>query len=165
MYINHITLNTGYLARTQRADVPPEVTALLAPWLQGIANSGQAHPLPVPELAHISAQAFVQDGGLAVTVSAPVGPHSPGRPHAGAVAPLVTFGVAQRSRQGAALWALLIRAFPVKQGLQQPEAPWLAVALHPSAAAYTGALDWLGDFERCIAWAWITRNPVLGAVQ
>lgn len=165
MYINHITLNTGHLARTQRAGVDPEVTALLAPWLQVIVNSGQAHPLPVPELAHISAQAFVQDGGLVVTVSAPAGPHTPGKPHTGPAMPLVTLGVAQRSRQGAALWALLVNAFGQKPGLQEPGAPWLAVALHPSAAAYTGALDWLGDFERCIAWAWITRNPVLGAVQ
>ena len=164
MYINHLTFNTGHMARTQRADVAPEATALLAPWLQEIANSGQAHPLPVPELAHISAQAFVQDGGLVVTVSAPVGPHSPGRPHVGTTVPVVTFGVAQRSRQGAALWALLIRAFQVKPGLQQPEAPWLAVALHPSIGAYVGPLDWLGDFERCAAWAWITRNPALGAV-
>lgn len=165
MYINHITLHTGHLARTQRADVAPEVTALLAPWLQSITNSGQAHPLPVPELAHISAQAFVQDGGLVVTVSAPVGPHVPGKPHEGAVAPLVTLGVAQRSRHGSALWALLTNTFGAAAGLQEPGAPWLALALHPSAAAYTGALDWLGDFERCVAWAWITRNPTLGAVQ
>ena len=163
MYINHLTLNTGHMARTQRADFVPEVTALLAIWLQSIINSGQVHPLPVPELAHISAQAFVQDGGLVVTVSAPVGPHVPGKLHAGAVAPLVTLGVAQRYRQGAALWALLLGAFASKPGLQQPVTPWLAVALHPSAAAYTGALDWLGDLERCIAWAWITRNPALGS--
>ena len=26
------------------------------------------------------------------------------------------------------------------------------------------AAEWLGDLERCIALAWITRNPDLGAV-
>ena len=161
MYINHITLNTGHLARTLRADVAPEVTALLAPRLQEIANSGQAHPLPVPELAHISAQAFVQDGGLVVTVSVPVGPHAPGKPHKGPTMPLATLAVAQRSRHGAALWELLASAFGAKPGLQEPRTPWIAVALHPSAAAYTGALDWLGDLERCVAWAWITRHPAV----
>ena len=161
MYINHITMTTGHLVRTSRGDVPPEVTALLAPWLQGLVSTGKAAPLPVPGLAEYSAQAFVQDGGLVVTVSAQVGPHAPGEPHKGPTMPLATLAVAQRSRHGAALWELLASAFGAKPGLQEPRTPWIAVALHPSAAAYTGALDWLGDFERCIAWAWITRHPVV----
>lgn len=155
MYINHITLNTGHIARTSRADVAPAVTALLAKWLPSTINSGKAHPLPTPELSHFSAQVFVQDGSLVVTVSAPVGPHRQGKPHAGQTMPLVTFGVAQRSRQRAPLWDMLVGAFGCKPGLQAPGAPYCAVAIHPGIAAYTGPIEWLGDFERCVAWAWI----------
>ena len=161
MYLNHITLATSHMARTSRADVAPDVTALLADWLPGAINSGQTHPLPVPSLSHFGAQVLVQDGGLVVTVVAPVGPHQHGKPHAGQTMPLVTFGVAQRSRQGAALWAMLIKAFGSAPGLQQPGTPWCAVAIHPSITAYPEPVDWLGDFERCVAWAWLTRNPDL----
>ena len=69
MYLNHLTLTTGHLARTSRGDVPAEVTVLLA--------------------------------------------------------------------------------------------PWLAVITHPTLAAHLGATEWLGDFERCVAWAWITRHPAV----
>jgi hypothetical protein len=26
-----------------------------------------------------------------------------------------------------------------------------------------GDIGWMGDFERCVAWAWITRNPAIEA--
>ena len=165
MYLNHLTLSTGHLARTQRADVAPAVTELLAGWLPGTIKTGRSHPLPVPTLSHFSAQVFVHAGALVVTVSAPVGPHEQGTPHIGQTVPLVTFGVAQRSRQGADLWASLTKAFLTARGLEMPGAPWCAVAVHPSIAAYAGPVEWLGDFERCIAWAWITRNPDLSSAK
>lgn len=161
MYINHITLATGHIARTSRADVAPAVTEALAAWLPATLNSGQLHALPVPELCHFAAQVLVQDGALVVTVSAPIGPHQPGQPHAGQTMPLVTFGVAQRSRHGAVLWGMMIKAFGCKPGLQAPQTPFCAVAIHPGIAIYKGPVEWLGDFERCVAWAWITRNPDL----
>lgn len=164
MYITHLTLNTGHTARTPRSDVSASVTKLLADWLPATVNSGRVHALPVPELSHFSAQVSMEDGGLVVTVSAPLGPHTPGQVHAGQTIPLVTFGVAQRSRQGALLWAMLLQSFGAKPGLQAPVTPWCAVALHPSLGAYTEPVDWLGDFERCVAWAWITRNAELRAV-
>lgn len=147
LYISHVTLTTGDLARTSRDDVAPEVTSLLAEWLAPIVNSGLRHPLPVPELAHFSAQAAVQDGSLLVTV------------YAGPTVPLVTFGVARRSRHGPALWALLTAAFETRAGLVMPASPWVAVALHPALSAGAVAPDWLGDFERCIAWAWLNARP------
>ena len=161
MYINHITLASGHVARTDRSDVNSAVTQLLADWLPDTINSGKAHPLPVAELSQFSAQVFVEGGALVVTVSAPVGPHEQGKPHFGPVMPLITMGVAQRSRQGAGLWSALTKAFDTRPGLEQPGTPWLAVAVHPSIAAYAGPVEWLGDFERCVAWAWITRNPNL----
>lgn len=76
---------------------------------------------------------------------------------------LVTMAVAMRPRQGAGLWRtlhnLLGGAMPplVTDPATQPPAPWLAVALHLPALlpAPHPALHWLGDAERCIAWAWI----------
>ena len=136
----------------------------MANWLLATINTGQAHALPTSTLSHFSAQIFVQDGALLVTVSAPVGPHQQGKPFTGKTMPLVTFGVAVRSRQTAPLWDILVKAFDCKSGLVAPAAPYCAVAVHPSIAAYSEPVEWLGDFERCVAWAWITRNPEFGLV-
>lgn len=165
MYINHLTLNTGHLARTSRGDVAASVTAHLAPWLQGLVNTGKAAPLPVPALSEYSAQALLQDGGLVVTIYAPAGPYQPGKPHGGDVMPLVTMGLAQRSRQAASLWEELCAPLPSRPAVDMPATPWLAVIMHPTLPAHRGAAEWLGDLERCIAWAWLTRNPGLESAK
>ena len=156
MYLNHITLNTGHLARTNRAGVAPEVTQLLAPWLKSIVDTDTTQPLPVPELSWLGAKAFVQDGGLVVTVY--------GRqPDIGPRLPWVTFGVAQRSRQSEPLWCLLGANFGAHPNAKIPGTPWCAAALLETAPKDLKLLQMLADFERCVAWAWITRNPTLSA--
>ena len=163
-YINHLTLTTGHNARTSRADVADEALAAVAPWLQSIVNTGQKSPLPVPTLSHFSAVAYVQDGGLIVTVYGPSGPHQPGQPAITDI-PLVTFGVAQRSRHSEPLWAMLLANFEHPEWIRQPTTPWCAVAVHPSIAAHADAISCLADFERCVSWAWITRNAQLESTK
>ncbi|HEX5539880.1 MAG TPA: hypothetical protein VFX01_08855, partial [Methylophilaceae bacterium] len=152
MYINHITMTTGHNARTSRADVADDVLAVVAPWLSEILNSGGTHPLPVQTLSHYSAIALAQDGGLLMTIYGPAGPHEPGKP-ANAAIPLVTFGVAQRSRHGRPLWDMLLARFEHKKNIEQPGTPWCAVVVHPSSSAHRSVFSWLADFERCCAWA------------
>lgn len=71
-------------------------------------------------------------------------------------------GVAQRGEQGAKLWGLLCGVHVGKAGCIKPDEPWCGVVVHPSIGTYRGDLAWVGDFERCVAWAWITRHPVIG---
>ncbi|QTD44309.1 hypothetical protein [Ottowia testudinis] len=153
MYIQHLTVTTGHAHRSTRAMVGDDVLALLSPWLdQAIAARAIT---PIPRMDGFGALCLHQQGTLVVTVYAP-------QPDIGPRMPQVTFGVAQRSRQAAALWPMLMQAGPAAPGVKQPEAPWCAVHLHPTVDR--DALDWLADFERCIAWAWITRKPQLEAV-
>lgn len=156
-YINHITLATGHCRRSPRDEVDDGALQALTPWLKNAIASGRIEPLPVQELSHCGAKA-IKEVGLVVTVYGPRGPHTPGEPHRGDYLPLVTLGVAQRSREARDLWGHM--AGHLKPGLEMPSTPWCAVAIHPTAAAFLDALKWLGDLERCIAWAWITRNPV-----
>lgn len=156
MYIQHLTLTTGHLRRSPRSEVDGETLARIGPWLAAAVDDSRAMPLPVSELADYTALAKVFDGSLLVTIS---GPPPTAGPMAGRAPPLVTLGVAQRSRHGAALWPLLTGpTMPaVKPGLKRPGEPWCAVALHPTIMMYPGAMEWIGDLERCIAWAWIER--------
>lgn len=155
IYINHITLNTGHTRRSPRAEVSGDTIEKLQPWLNAAINTGSRHPLPAPGLGHISAVAMVDDGALVVTVYAPSGPHEHGKPHAGATMPLVTIGVAKRSRQSDALWGKMVKAFGSAPNLRAPAIPWCAVALHAGMLIYPSSLDWIGDFERCVAWTWM----------
>ena len=150
MYVNHLTLATGHVSRIHRGDVAGEALARVAPWLGAMAQSGSPAPLPVSAVSDYTASAAVSDGALIVTISAGSGRAPP---------PLVTLGVAKHSRHGAALWPLLTGpSMPrIKTGLQSPAEPWCAVILWPSLALHPSAAAWLGDLERCIAWAWCTR--------
>jgi len=162
MHITHLTLATGHTTRIERGDVAGETLARVAPWLAALVASGQSAPLPVAELAHYSATAFVASGALVITICG-VAPTT-GR-MAGVPPPLATMGVAKRSRHGAALWPLLGAAHmpAIKPGLVRPGEPWCAVAIWPTITRHLDALDWLGDLERCIAWAWVTRPVDTGA--
>lgn len=42
-------------------------------------------------------------------------------------------------------------------GAEPPDAPWLAVWINEGALETDPAVHWLGDAERCIAWAYWTR--------
>ena len=152
--LNHITLSTGHIRRGLRSDVPGETLARVGPWLAALIDAGGLMPLPVSRLVDYSAMATVHDGGLIVTIS---GPAPTTGPMAGKPPPLVTMGVAKRSRHAATLWPLMTGPVmpPVKPGIQCPDTPWLAVAIWPTIALHPDALEWLGDFEQCIAWAWI----------
>lgn len=160
-YLHHVTLATGHSRRSPRSDVSPEVVDVVASWLDRAllpdAPSTQAPvPLPVADLAQFSAHVFTTAGGLVVTIYGPdiltLPPRTP------TPIPLVTFGVARRSRGAAKLWGDLISAAQAAHSMPpMPGAPWLAVVLHPSLIAFPDASHWLGDFERCVAWAWIDR--------
>lgn len=146
MYLNHITLSTGHIRRSPRAEVSNGVIQALSPWLQqGLAHDGP-YPLPGP-LGKEGYQAglSVEHGALLCTLS--VDPANP----------LVTFGVATRSRQSGELWAMMCAQFGSADALTAPGTPWCAVALHPAFVTHPEIAEWAGDFERCIAWTWIEK--------
>ena len=141
-YINHITLSTGHNRRSPKHEVGADTIAWLRPWLDKLLAGGMPLPLPEPSLAQYSASAHIEQGGLVMTV------------FAGADA-IVTFAVAARSRQSAPLWAYMRAQHGAAPVLAAPDVPWLAVALRPGLTQHHAASDWLGDFERCVAWTWL----------
>lgn len=153
-YITHITLSTGHTSRIKAGDVSGETLARVSPWLLTLVDAGRAMPLPVSSLREYTAHAAVQDGALVLTVSGPTitdaGQVQNMRP------PVVTIGVAKKSRH-AHLWRLMTTGQHMPQpapGIKPPETPWCAVSIWPSSVLCTDAFEWLGDFERCVAWAW-----------
>lgn len=144
-YINHITISTGHVARTSRADVTDETIKALSPWLKACMAYINPYPLPGPLGTRdgFVMAASIERGGLICHV----GHQDDG--------PLVTFGIAARSRQSGELWAWLCAQYGSRDALTAPSVPWCAVALHPAYMLQHGVSAWMGDFERCVAWTWI----------
>jgi hypothetical protein len=148
MYLNHITLSTGHTARTSRANVSDVTIKTLSPWLKACIDYIDDYPLPGPLGFRdgFVMSASILHGGLVCRVGHMVG------------GPLVSFGVAARSRQSGELWAWMCAQYGSKEALQAPGTPWCAVALRPAYSAQPGISAWMGDFERCVAWTWLERK-------
>lgn len=81
----------------------------------------------------------------------------------GASGILVTTGVGRggaADADGQGLWAALVDAGGYPVGADDPPpGPWCAVRLGLGTLHDRAALDWLGPFERALAWAWFRQAP------
>lgn len=161
-FIRHITLTTGHVRDSYSAEVSEDIRTLLQPLISH-ALTGRHAPIP----SRIDPPGCTITGGahgrcISLTIWAP--PLSRlAFPHAdeSARVPLTEIGIASHSRCGAVLWRSLHDAagrigIPVRTDSDTcPPEPWVAALLYHGAAIYTDAMHWLGDFERCLAWAWV----------
>jgi hypothetical protein len=140
---------------TRRDDVPPELLATLIPLVRECASTGKAE-LPTPsgliEIHSICAQNAQRQMAC----------WSLHRPNS---SPLVTQALALRKQEGDTLWRALHSSEnmlgPVfaTEGGEAPTEPWMGIILHRAlfqeSVGLSGPLQWLGDYERYLAWAWI----------
>jgi hypothetical protein len=128
----HYTIETGDLRDSPRDEVTIDL-AILAPLLR----SGD-HALPGPPGYRV--RVTTDQGVLAATVSR--GP-----------APLVTVFVCA-TLEALALAIKVTGTIPAKP----LAAPAALVQTHPTLHLDKDAIGWLGDFERCLAWAWVDNQ-------
>ncbi len=142
-YIDHLTLNTGHQRRSLRSEVRDDVIDHTRELLADAIDAGGDVDMPVPGY-----RLYVEPFGSRRAALCTVYRHAE---------PIATIGIAARPAR--ALWGQLIalrhRLEPDAPPLGEPQAPWCAVMLLPAIREAADALDWLGDFERCAAWAWI----------
>ena len=144
MYLVHITLNTGNARRSSRTEVSPPAVEAAAKTIGAALASGDQEPVGVPDYT-----ATATSKGKALLVTAWQGP-----------APLVTVGVALTSLSGAGLWRAMHKSIDglATRADSPPAPPWIAARIEPSVMHAVEALDWLGDWERCIGWAWVDHH-------
>lgn len=160
-YLNHATLNTGHVCKSFRSEIASGTVDILRPWITGLINhNGTKMAFPIAELKHFSALALTESG-LVMTVYGPASPHIKGAAATGEL-PLITFGVAQVGDNAQYIWDSLSKI--VRPNFTMPSTPWCGVILHPSLLLYQQDISWLADFERCVAWTWISGNASLKAV-
>lgn len=142
-FIHHITLTTGHVRDSFADEVSPEALAACKELVENLSTTRQT----VPGFTDYEITGSRWHRSMIVTV------------WCGDI-PLVTLGVALHSRDGAQLWRTLHRTdeIPVMTSPDKwPPEPWAAALLHVGLALHSDAADWLGDFERCMAWAFTLR--------
>jgi hypothetical protein len=145
----HYTLNTGTAITSTRTDVSDAVIAVC----QALLEPGQ-YGMPVPQLSeyviHIRENGT---GGLLFSIE-----------REGHM--IAACGVADSEESAEVMWIVIERTYLnfAEQGLMAEShleppvcptsVPWLAVVL-TGTDDELHAVAWLGDFVRCIAWAWL----------
>ena len=152
-YVHHVTLDTGHVRRSSRDEIAEDVRPVIAALLTA-ALDGQEPVIPgEPRGCTLR----VLDDQTSRCITAEVLAPYPG------LEPLVTIGIATHSRCGAPLWtrlhaqAELLGLAVATDPIRCPPEPWCAALIYPAAATYPDVLEWLGDLERCLAWAWLER--------
>lgn len=146
-YILHVTTNTGHRRRSFRSEVADSVVNTLRPLVER-AIAGER--VEIPQLDGYTMTAERHGWCLLVTLW--------GRsPSSDDPLPILTTGVAPRSRCGARLWRRLHEtATPLATGTDwTPPPPWVADRIEAGSALHLDAMHWTGDFARCIAWTWM----------
>lgn len=147
-FIRHITLTTGHARDSFPGEVSPEAIAACRQIIDQIIGGTISEPASIPGTGcHITGRASSKC--LLATVW-----------YRGEQRPLCTIAVAAHSRCGAKLWRDLHtwgETSVVTDPDRCPPEPWVAAALYSGIESHMEAAHWLGDFERCLAWAWLAK--------
>jgi len=155
-YLHHVTLTTGHARRSYRREVTDQAVAVCAELIARAMGGRAAEPVPIPGVGdyHLTGRA----GGRCLVANVWPGRPAPMLNEPSLPAPLVTIGIAAHSACGARLWRILHQHGEtpvVTDPARCPPEPWVAVAIDAGLAHHPEAAHWLGDFERCLGWAWI----------
>ena len=151
-YVEHITLTTGHARRSMSGEVTGAAIAACQVSLAfclakpGV-HAALAADLPPPDMARYSLTATSAGRCLLATVWREA-------------APICTIGIAGHARCAGRLWTVLHTTATTPLSTTEddrPQAPWCAARLEPGLATHIAAAEWLGDYERCLAWAWLSR--------
>jgi hypothetical protein len=131
--LSHYTLDTGHLRASPRSEVGPGIVEALAPLLVPGEHD-------VPGFGSCRVRVSIDDGTLRADIGGQAGP-------------LVTLWTVtdaaglERARAEAGHPAVLDLALPA-----------CLVRLRATLGDDPSTWGWLGDFERCLAWAWIVHH-------
>lgn len=152
----HITLNSGHSRQSARSEIRDDIITLVSDLITR-ALAGEKPPLP--QLANYYLTGTRDEGALVVTVWRNATPKGqlPQR------VPIATIGVAIKDGDKALeLWHTLhlshkSQEMPLATAKRKlpPAAPWCAARLDPGVTLFPDTAGWMGDFERCLAWAWV----------
>ena len=156
-----LMLNSGRQHHLFRSDVTPNVLALLREWCAAHLNSGKYHPLTVSSLSDYVCRLSSEGNGLLATLATARMPRREDPPGTSLLVSLSSLGVATDAAGDALIRPRLLeqhRSFGHAAMPPAPNliAPWALVTDSQWLDELPATKDWIPDFQRCLAWAWIT---------
>jgi hypothetical protein len=144
-HLQHISMNTGHSRRSYRDEVPDDEVRAAASALERAKHER----VPLPKFGDAYALTATYEGlsALICTIWQQE-------------VPVMTLGVACKSKSGAGLWRVLLRQ-PVGPPIQvdesrRPSAPWVAAGLEAAATlAPPEVLEAIGGMESVLGWAFL----------
>ncbi|MGV7078513.1 hypothetical protein ACWA5Z_06865 [Testudinibacter sp. P80/BLE/0925] len=136
-YIDHITVNTGHRRKSPRSEVAKEILPMLKTWIKDMLG-GIARGINDQYLCKIGRHNAKMCEFLICRTDEMMAEQE--------IAKAV---LCTHSREKAKAWRM------AGGHGTPPEVPFLAVKLNNKAHVTAEETNWLGDFERCIAWAYI----------
>jgi hypothetical protein len=161
VFLNHVTLTTGHCRQSPRPEVSDYIVKVIRPWLKRAIVAG--YPIPMPGKLEGYSAMVSNETGLCIIIYAPrkvLYLTEKGEPK-----PILAFATAQTQEEQDILWPLMHKVYELEQKAVPPELPWCAAVLLPPLAFHLEAMDWIADFERCVAWAWITERVQLSVIK
>jgi hypothetical protein len=141
--LKHITLNSGHVRDSPRSEVADEVLDAVRLL---VVKTGA---FDVPGQPGFKTHLTLDRGAAVFDVCIDD-------------APIVIGAVAWQTEYAATIWSaleIMAKQFGATKKPTLPATlPWLAVLLLPTAEAWGDAMQWLGDYERCLAWAILEEN-------
>lgn len=147
-FLRHVTITSGDARDSYRSEVDDEAIRVCRELLD-LAIEGEEDGVRVPVMPGITMAATATSKSCLLTLMRDDDP-------------IVQIGIATHSRAGASLWRVLTEVNPSGTPIavdRCPPEPWVAARLEPGAVNCTpDILMAIGDFERCMGWAFIERT-------
>lgn len=143
--IRHITLTTGHVRDSFAGEVSPEAVEVCKDLIRQM-NACKRPRIPGFESFSVSGVSH----GRCFVATVWSGDD-----------PIVTIGIATHSRCGAETWRALHKSATLlcaTSADQCPPEPWCAARLEPHCMYYPDVMDWVGDFEKCLALAFFQKG-------
>jgi hypothetical protein len=138
-HIWHVNLQTNKSYRSHRADVTDAAVETLRPL---VAADGE---FDIPNID--GRKLWVTRSGklLLATVQAET--------------PICTIAVAAQTVGADRLWQMLHENIKLatRADYLPPDNPWAAIRTEIGLADHPADIEWLSDFERCLAWTWLEK--------
>lgn len=148
-FIRHITLTSGHVRDSLSNEVSQVALEYYKQLIREITNPNEPdkYVAVFPEIPEYTINGALENGNLIATVWRNE-------------VPIVTIGVAMGLSEGSDLWKIMHQdqIWPLTLATREdqcPTDPWCAAKIQPGLMLYPDAARWLGDFERCLAWAFL----------
>lgn len=143
-YINHITLNTGHVRKTYPHEINKELYFVLKRLYKDIFE----HKAVIYE-GYTAEGTYEPNNGAIITVYGPQGE------------PVLTTGITRD--KGSSIWELMhsTSAYPLAtKPNSPPKTPFIADRIEVGAITNMDALQWTGDFSKCMGWICLAPEKI-----